>query len=55
MLQEKNERALKNAVASVEIEGYTVSEDEKRLCMQVLTGRLTKEKFIAQMLERCRA
>jgi hypothetical protein len=52
-LQEK-ERALNNAVASVEMEGYNVSEYEKNLCMEVLNGKLTKDDFIQIMLERCR-
>lgn len=51
-LQEK-EVALNNAVASVEIEGYSVSEYEKELCMEVLNGNLTKDDFIKIMLERC--
>jgi hypothetical protein len=53
-LQEK-ERALNNAVASVEMEGYRVSDDEKKLCMDVLNGKLTKDDFIKIMLERCTA
>ena len=51
-LQEK-ERALNNAVASVEMEGYRVSEYEKQLCMDVLNGKLTKDEFIKILLERC--
>lgn len=50
--QEK-ERALNNAVASVEIEGYRVSDTEKKFCMDVLNGKLTKDEFIKIMLERC--
>lgn len=53
-LQEK-EKALDNAVASVEIEGYRVSEYERELCMDVLNGKLTKDDFIKIMLERCTA
>jgi hypothetical protein len=53
-LQEK-ERALNNAVASVEMEGYRVSDTEKKLCMDVLNGKLTKDDFIKIMLERCTA
>ncbi|MGM9936961.1 MAG: antitoxin VbhA family protein [Candidatus Ornithomonoglobus sp.] len=51
-MQEK-ERALNNAVASVEMEGYRVSEYEKKLCMDVLNGKLTKDAFIQKLLERC--
>ena len=53
-LQEK-ERALNNAVASVEMEGYRVSDAEKKLCMDVLNGKLTKDDFIKIMLKRCTA
>lgn len=52
--KEKRKRALQNAIASVEMEGYTVSDYEKKLCMDVLTDKITKEDLIAQMLERCR-
>ena len=50
---QRKEKALRSAVASVEIEGYSVSEDEKKLCMDVLCGKLTKDDFIKIMLERC--
>jgi hypothetical protein len=51
-LQDK-ERVLNNAVASVEMEGYRVSEYEKKLCMDVLNGNLKRDDFIKIMLERC--
>lgn len=51
-LQEK-ERALNNAVASVEMEGYKISDTEKKLCMDVLNEKLTKDDFIKTMLEIC--
>ena len=47
------EYTLNNAVASVEIEGYNVTEDEKRLCMAMLEGKITKEEMIKKVLERC--
>lgn len=53
-LREK-ERALDNAVTSVEMEGYKVSEFEKQLCMDVLNEKLTKDDFIKILLERCTA
>ncbi|MBR0365270.1 MAG: antitoxin VbhA family protein [Clostridia bacterium] len=52
LLQDK-ETALNNAIASVEIEGYHISDYEKQLCMSVLNGNITKEDFIQTMLERC--
>lgn len=47
----EREYALNNAVASVEIEGYNVSEYEKKMCMDVLNGNMTAEQFIQKMLE----
>ena len=44
-LREKK-MALNNAVASVEMEGYKISDNEKELCMKVLDGKLTKDEFI---------
>ena len=40
-LREKK-MALNNAVASVEMEGYKISDNEKELCMKVLDGKLTE-------------
>lgn len=51
----EKEYALNNAVASVEIEGYRMSEYEKKMCMSVLEGKLTKEEFVKILLERCAA
>ena len=50
---QKKEKALNNAVASVEMEGYHISDQEKQLCMNVLNGSMTKEEFINTLLERC--
>ena len=49
---ERKEMALNNAVASVEMEGYKISDNEKELCMEVLDGKLTKDEFIKIMLEK---
>ena len=46
-LREKK-MVLNNAVASVEMEGYKISDNEKELCMEVLDGKLTKDEFIMQ-------
>ena len=51
ILLQETEKVLNNAIASVEIEGYKLSDDE--LCMEVLNGKLTKDDFIKIMLERC--
>ena len=53
ILLQETEKVLNNAIASVEIEGYKLSDDEKELCMEVLNGKLTKDDFIKIMLERC--
>lgn len=50
-LREKK-MVLNNAVASVEMEGYKTSDNEKELCMEVLDGKLTKDEFIKIMLEK---
>jgi hypothetical protein len=44
---------LTNAIASVEIEGYTITKEEKELCMDVLNEKITKDEFIKILLERC--
>ncbi len=46
ILLQETEKVLNNAIASVEIEGYKLSDDEKELCMEVLNGKLTKDDFI---------
>ena len=50
-LREKK-MALNNAVASVEMEGYKISDNEKELCMKVLDGKLTKDEFIKIMFDK---
>ncbi len=50
-LREKK-MVLNNAVASVEMEGYKISDNEKELCMEVLDGKPTKDEFIKIMLEK---
>lgn len=46
------EYALNNAIASVEMEGYNISEYERYICMEVLNGNITTKQFIQIMLER---
>ena len=45
--------ALNSAVASVEIEGYVVTETQKELCLEFVAGKMNKDEFIKIMLERC--
>ena len=46
------ERAVSNAVASVEMEGFRISEEAKALCMQVLNGQMDKNTYIALAMQR---
>lgn len=46
--------ALNNAIASVEIEGYDVSELQKEFCLDFIIGKMNKEEFIKTILERCK-
>lgn len=52
MSQEKK-AILDSAAASVEMEGYTLTEEEKRLCYDFLNDTITKAEFIKNILERC--
>ncbi|MBR5535179.1 MAG: hypothetical protein IKU60_00890 [Clostridia bacterium] len=45
--------ALNSAVASVEIEGYKVTDAQKEICLGFVTGEINKDEFIKIMLERC--
>lgn len=47
--------ALNNAIASVEMEGYNISEYQRELCIRLLKGQIKKDEFIKIMLERCKA
>lgn len=44
---------LENAIASVEIEGYSAEQNHKDVCLDFVTGKISKEEFIKIMLERC--
>ena len=47
--------AVKEAVASNLIEGYTTDADSEALCMQVLSGSLSQEEYIQAILEMSKA
>lgn len=51
---QQRKKALSNAIASVKMEGYFVFEYERKLCMEVLNGEMTKDNFIKTMLSRCK-
>jgi hypothetical protein len=46
------EQALKNAAASVEMEGFHISEEAKELCKQVLNGQIDYAAYLAQVKRR---
>lgn len=46
------QQALKNAIASVEMEGYKLTDAQKSLCSQVLNGKLSKQECIKILLNR---
>lgn len=48
-------RSVKRAIASVEIEGYKLDEEQKAFCLEFVSGNMKKEEFINTMLERHRA
>lgn len=52
MLHE-NKEILNSAVASVEMEGYKLTEEEKKLCYDYVNDTITKTEFIKTILERC--
>ncbi|MBQ4630952.1 MAG: antitoxin VbhA family protein [Clostridia bacterium] len=45
---------LNNAIASVEMEGYKLEENQKEHCLNFVSGKICKEDFIKQLLERCK-
>lgn len=42
----KYEEALNSAIASVEIEGYKLDEQQKAFCLEFVSGNINKEDFI---------
>ena len=46
--------ALENSIASIEMEWFVFSNDEKELCMAALDGKITKEYFIKLLLKKYR-
>ena len=41
------ERAINNAAASIEMEGFSVDEQSKVLCRKLLSNEITMEQYIA--------
>lgn len=52
MLHEKK-AILDSAIASVEMEGYKLTEEEKKLCYDYVNDNIDKAEFIKTILERC--
>ncbi len=48
------QEALKNAVASVEIEGYNVNDNQKEIGLDFLSGKINREDFVNLILKGCR-
>ncbi len=46
-------KALDNAIASVEMEGYQITDIQKDFCLNFVKGKITKAEFVKLMLERC--
>ncbi|MBQ3182340.1 MAG: hypothetical protein IJB57_01595 [Clostridia bacterium] len=45
------ENAIKNACASVEMEGYNIDDECKEWCRLLLTGEITLEQYISFVKE----
>lgn len=46
---------LDNAIASVELEGYRVTDEQKSQCLDFLSGKIDKDTFIQMILKGCNA
>jgi hypothetical protein len=46
------DQALKNAAASVEMEGFCISEEAKALCKQVLDGKMDYAAYLTLVKQR---
>ena len=51
--QDVYKEAFNSAVASVEMEGYEVTETQKLSCLDFLDGKIDKKDFIKAVLEGC--
>lgn len=46
-MNKKQHKALEQAIASVEMEGFKITDEKKKLCEQLLTGAIPYDKFLA--------
>lgn len=49
---EKYNRALKNALASARMEGFTVTPDTEETCKKLLSGRLTTVQMVEEVKQK---
>ena len=49
------QKALNDAVASVEMEGYRITAEQKAQCFDFLSGKIDKDTFIQLVLKGCEA
>ena len=49
------QEALDNAVASVEMEGYRITNEQTAQCLDFLSGKIDKATFIQMVLKGCEA
>ena len=47
-----NERALENAIASVQMEGFPVSAQTRDDCVRLLNGEVTVSELVEEILKR---
>lgn len=46
------EKAINNAAASIEMEGFSIDEQSKMLCRKLLLNEITMEQYIALVKQR---
>lgn len=51
----KYKEELDNAIASVEFEGYRITDEQKTQCFDFLSGKIDKDTFIQTILKGCNA
>ncbi len=49
-----SEKTMKSAAASVEMEGFTVTEEHKRLVKKILMGEMTTQEAINEIRKKYR-
>ena len=51
-MSEKQYRALKDALASTRMEGYTITDHTEKDCARLLNGEATTEEIVREILAR---